>query len=188
MKHILREKTVSDRELLEIFYGKCYSLRGVGLEIGCGKYPVSRFLHRDAACMLIDIVSHEVMHGNPAVKGSCLHLPFVTGQFDFVVISYLLCSLDNVNAGVSEIHRVLRKGGVLLALEHGPPRSAFWHRYAKCRYAATKRFGKCNAASDPCTPLESAFSSVSEIACSRSIIPWRVIICPKVGDDHWAAG
>lgn len=45
-------------------------------------------------------------------------LPFASGSFDTVVSSLVLCSVENLEGAVAEIHRVLAPGGQLLFLEH----------------------------------------------------------------------
>jgi len=46
-------------------------------------------------------------------------LPFETAVFDCVVSTFTLCSIDNVNQALAEVHRVLKPGGRFLFLEHG---------------------------------------------------------------------
>jgi ubiquinone/menaquinone biosynthesis C-methylase UbiE len=45
-------------------------------------------------------------------------LPFDSGRFDFVVGSFVLCSVADVSRALGEIQRVLRRGGALLFIEH----------------------------------------------------------------------
>ena len=45
-------------------------------------------------------------------------LPFPDEVFDTVVVTLVLCSVDDPHAVASEVHRVLRRGGRLLLLEH----------------------------------------------------------------------
>jgi len=46
-------------------------------------------------------------------------LPFDEASFDCVVSTFTLCSIDDVNRAIGEVHRVLRPGGRFLFLEHG---------------------------------------------------------------------
>lgn len=58
-------------------------------------------------------------------------LPFEDGTFDCVVSTFTLCSIEDVNRAMREIHRVLRPGGKFLFLEHGlspEPRVQRWQR------------------------------------------------------------
>lgn len=45
-------------------------------------------------------------------------LPFRDGSFDTVVATLVLCSVDDPDAAVHEVRRVLRPGGTVLVLEH----------------------------------------------------------------------
>jgi ubiquinone/menaquinone biosynthesis C-methylase UbiE len=46
-------------------------------------------------------------------------LPFESGSFDSVVVTFTLCSIADVKAALKEMRRVLKKGGRLYFLEHG---------------------------------------------------------------------
>jgi ubiquinone/menaquinone biosynthesis C-methylase UbiE len=46
-------------------------------------------------------------------------LPFADGAFDSVVSTLTLCSIADVGAALSEVCRVLRRGGQFVFLEHG---------------------------------------------------------------------
>lgn len=46
-------------------------------------------------------------------------LPYEDEQFDFVVSTWTMCSIENLTAALGEIFRVLRPGGTFLFLEHG---------------------------------------------------------------------
>lgn len=45
-------------------------------------------------------------------------LPFVEGSFDSAVVAHVLCTVDDLDATVWELRRVLRPGGRLLLMEH----------------------------------------------------------------------
>lgn len=58
-------------------------------------------------------------------------LPFADNHFDTVVVTFTLCSVQDVNATLSEARRVLKPAGRLLFLEHGAspePNVAKWQR------------------------------------------------------------
>jgi ubiquinone/menaquinone biosynthesis C-methylase UbiE len=46
-------------------------------------------------------------------------LPFQDGSFDCVVSTWTLCSVRDANRVVSEVNRVLKRGGKFLYVEHG---------------------------------------------------------------------
>jgi len=64
------------------------------------------------------------------VQGDVAHMPFADGQFDSVGITFGLRNLvyENSQAGrhLSEIYRVLRKGGQFVILESSRPSNAVW--------------------------------------------------------------
>ena len=52
-------------------------------------------------------------------QGKAEAIPFPDTQFDTVVCTYTLCSVDNQAKALAEMRRVLKPGGRLLFLEHG---------------------------------------------------------------------
>ena len=52
------------------------------------------------------------------IQGDVKALEFPEESFDTTVASFLFCSLDNPEKGLSELYRVLKPGGALLLLEH----------------------------------------------------------------------
>lgn len=56
------------------------------------------------------------------VRGDVQSLPFHDKTFDTAVSTFLFCSVDNPTRGLTELHRVLKPGGLLLMLEHGVSR------------------------------------------------------------------
>lgn len=52
------------------------------------------------------------------VRGVGERLPFGDGVFDSAVVTLVLCTVDDLEATVTELHRVLRPGGRLLVMEH----------------------------------------------------------------------
>lgn len=60
------------------------------------------------------------------LRGDALRTPFRDEEFDAVTISYGLRNLENCEAGLREMLRVLRTGGRLVVLDFGKPDSALW--------------------------------------------------------------
>ena len=46
-------------------------------------------------------------------------LPMADACFDTVVCTWTLCSIENVEQALAEVHRILRSGGRFIFLEHG---------------------------------------------------------------------
>jgi ubiquinone/menaquinone biosynthesis C-methylase UbiE len=68
-------------------------------------------------------VDHRVLSGE--------QLPFEDRTFDCVVSTVTLCSIERVEQAVSEVYRVLERGGHFLFLEHGlspEPEVQAWQR------------------------------------------------------------
>jgi len=61
------------------------------------------------------------------VQGRAEHLPFPNETFDTVVFTYLLRYVQDPDATIRELSRVLKPGGELLSLEFGLP-EALWMR------------------------------------------------------------
>ena len=62
-------------------------------------------------------------------QASAEALPFEDSSFDTMVSTLVLCSVDDVDQALAEIHRVLRPGGQLIFVEHvrwEDPRRARW--------------------------------------------------------------
>jgi ubiquinone/menaquinone biosynthesis C-methylase UbiE len=63
------------------------------------------------------------------LEASAESLPFEDSSFDTVVSTLVLCSVDDVDRTLAEVHRVLRPGGQLIFVEHvrsDDPRRAKW--------------------------------------------------------------
>ena len=67
------------------------------------------------------------------VRADALQLPFPSQYFDAVTIGYGLRNLQNLEAGIQEIWRVLKPGGVLVSLDVGkvklPGLAWFFHLF-----------------------------------------------------------
>ncbi len=65
--------------------------------------------------------------------GNALHLPFEDDSFDIVSIGFGLRNIGHYREAISEMVRVLKKGGRLLMLEFSPPRrdlfGVFYHLF-----------------------------------------------------------
>lgn len=56
-------------------------------------------------------------------RGDAENLPFDDASFDAVLVAFGVRNFQNLDAGLREMHRVLRPGGVLVVLEFSKPRA-----------------------------------------------------------------
>ena len=56
------------------------------------------------------------------IKGDSENLPFENDYFDSVMVSFGVRNFENLNKGLSEIFRVLKKGGQIVVLEFSKPK------------------------------------------------------------------
>lgn len=116
--------------------------RGEVLEIGFGTglnlphYPpeVVRVSTADPNAGMSRIANRRVAQSGREVDQQVVRgeqLPFADQAFDCVVSTWTLCSIADVPRALSEIHRVLKRGGRYLFLEHGlspDPKTQRWQR------------------------------------------------------------
>jgi ubiquinone/menaquinone biosynthesis C-methylase UbiE len=103
-------------------------LTGRVLEVGCGTGTMFQYYGPDARVDAIEPESDFLELAIPraeqsggrirAAAGDGMNLQFPDGSFDVVVFGMVLCSVPSVERVLGEAHRVLRRGGVLRALEH----------------------------------------------------------------------
>jgi demethylmenaquinone methyltransferase/2-methoxy-6-polyprenyl-1,4-benzoquinol methylase len=68
------------------------------------------------------------------LEGRAEALPFADGEFDALTFTYLLRYVDDVQATLRELARVVRPGGTVVMLEFGLPRGAWrplWELYVR---------------------------------------------------------
>jgi ubiquinone/menaquinone biosynthesis C-methylase UbiE len=121
------------RELLSGLFGQV-------LEIGPGTGANLRYYPRSIDCVTVIDPNKEMIaelhrkannSGWGRTRGRCLRsrvgfgemLPFDGSSFDNVVITLILCSVDDPKKVVSEAARVLKPGGKLFLIEHQLPRT-----------------------------------------------------------------
>jgi demethylmenaquinone methyltransferase/2-methoxy-6-polyprenyl-1,4-benzoquinol methylase len=61
------------------------------------------------------------------VAGQAERLPFADAAFDALTFSYLLRYVDDPQATLTELGRVVKPGGVMASLEFGVPAGPVWH-------------------------------------------------------------
>src|ERR1700761_8876606 len=98
---------------------------GATLELGAGSganrpwYPdaVTRLVLSDPSPFMLAHLAAAAPNVS-LVRAGLPTLPFADGEFDTVVMTYVLCSVPEPARGLAEIARVLTPGGRLLFLEH----------------------------------------------------------------------
>lgn len=75
------------------------------------------FLDRSLPMLRKGIRKGMKRKGFPVV-GSATALPFADDTFDSIVVTLVLCSVDDLRKSLGEIHRTLKPEGVLYVMEH----------------------------------------------------------------------
>lgn len=99
------------------------------LEIGCGHganfahYPeaVTELIAVEPEERMRDLArdrAEELDREVTLLDGQAEHLPLESDSFDAVVATLVLCSVEDQERALAEIHRVLKPGGRLVVLEH----------------------------------------------------------------------
>ncbi|HVP36930.1 MAG TPA: class I SAM-dependent methyltransferase [Terriglobales bacterium] len=105
-----RNKFAYESELRAI--RKLMPKNGEGVEIGVGSgrfaAPLGIKVGVEPSCKMREIAQKK---GIKVIDGVAEELPFSDLQFDFVLMVTNLCFLDDIEAALKEIHRVLKSGG-----------------------------------------------------------------------------
>lgn len=96
----------------------------IGADISEGMMEVAR---RKVAALSSELQGIEISFQ----KEDCLHLTFPADSFDAVTVAYGVRNFQDLDAGLSEMYRVLKPGGHLLIVELATPpcfpmRQLFW--------------------------------------------------------------
>ena len=125
---------------------------GVVLEIGVGSglnlpfYPsgVTRIVGIDPSAKLLAMAREAASSSRvpvDLVDGSVEVIPLGDGTVDTVVTTWTLCSMADVERGLSEVRRVLKPHGALLFVEHGLAPDARVRRWQDRLTPVWKRIG-----------------------------------------------
>jgi len=108
----------------------CTGTAGVAIEIA--GHNNGRIVGLDVSHLMLEAglraVEKQSLDGRvQLIQGRAEHLPFPDETFDTVVFTYLLRYVQDPDATIRELSRVLKPGGELLSLEFGIP-EALWVR------------------------------------------------------------
>jgi len=116
----------------------CTGTAGVAMEIA--DHHDGRIVGLDASHMMLEAglraIEKQSLDGRvQLIQGRAEHLPFPDETFDAVVFTYLLRYVQDPDATIRELSRVLKPDGELLSLEFGIPEAlwikALWLIYNK---------------------------------------------------------
>ncbi|MGI8631880.1 MAG: class I SAM-dependent methyltransferase [Solirubrobacterales bacterium] len=105
------------------------------------------------------------------VPADAQDLPFEDGSFDTVVVTLVLCTVDDPQAAVREIQRVLAPGGRLLFIEHVVSETPWAARLQRLVRRPWRAFAAgCRCDRDTASLLRGSFANVD---LQRG--PWRAV-------------
>ena len=107
------------------------------LEVGCGggqfaarvagENPQARVLATDRSTRFVEVAAAR---GVPARVADLQDLPFEDGSFDVVASLWMLYHVPDLDRGLAEVRRVLRPGGLFVAVTNGDEHTADLRREA----------------------------------------------------------
>ena len=117
-------------EILEIGFG-------TGLNLECYPGSVEQITAVDPNFHMMRLASQRVKNSRIHVDFQNLSaekMPFPSEAFETVVSTWTLCNISRIHQALEEVHRVLKKNGRFVFLEHGrsPDKAIqFWQRVFK---------------------------------------------------------
>jgi len=95
------------------------------LEVGCGRGELAERMQKELAAEVVAVDQSERMveltraRAVETMVGDVQELPFEDGSFDCAVAAWMLYHVPDVDRGLAELARVLRRGGRLVATTNG---------------------------------------------------------------------
>ncbi|XP_056418685.1 N6-adenosine-methyltransferase TMT1A-like [Hyla sarda] len=112
------------------------------LDLGCGTGANFRFYPSGCKVLCVDpnpnfktylsksLAENDHVHFQDFLVAPGENMPQVaSGSMDVVVCTLVLCSVDNIDGILAEIHRVLRPGGAFFFLEHVTEDHSSWRYF-----------------------------------------------------------
>lgn len=103
-------------------------LKGEILEIGVGTGKNLEYYHKDAIVTGVDLSAKmlekaRIKQGNlknniKLIQMDAQQLKFLNNSYDYVVCTFLLCSVPDPVKAIKEMDRICKKGGKILMIEH----------------------------------------------------------------------
>lgn len=94
------------------------------LSIELKEHAAARVIGSDFCRPMLEIAKTKTAVSNysiPYVEGDAMKLPFADNSFDALTIAFGLRNLSNFRDGLTELHRVIKKGGKIAILEFSSP-------------------------------------------------------------------
>lgn len=155
---------------------------GSGNGLNFGYYPadVTSVLAVEPEAYLRELARQNAAKAPVPVSvtaGTAERLPAADQQFDAAVVTLVLCSVKDLSAALTEVHRVLRPGGELRFMEHVAADSGGLRGLQRLADATCWPvcFGGCHASRDPVSAMSEAGFTVTQISRYRlpdSRFPW----------------
>ncbi len=144
-----------------IHYDSIFPRHGLVLEAGCGVGAQTKIIaskNPDSCFISIDISQDSITEAERVIRflgisnvefkqADICKLPFRDGMFDCVIICFVLEHLQNPLQALTELKRVLRKGGTMMVIEgdHGStffyPDSNYAYLSINCQIQLQKQSG-----------------------------------------------
>ncbi len=149
------------------------------LEVGCGRGELAERMARELGTRVVAVDQSERMvalaraRGVDARLGDVQELPFEDASFDCVVAAWMLYHVPDLDRGLRELGRVLRPGGLLVAITNSESNMPeLWGRFGD-RAARIHGFSAENGAH----VLQSRFARVErhDVRGTIEFPDWRAV-------------